>query len=68
MEEINHIEKVIEHLQSLKKQNVVVDKIEIDYGLRYATPEDTNYCEWAETKVFDGSFFMRIYGKSLKIR
>ena len=66
MKETNHIEKAIEYLQSLKEQNAVVDKIEIDYGWRYATPEDKNYCEWAETKVPDGSFFMRIHGKALK--
>lgn len=66
MKDINHIEKAIEQLQSLKEQDAVVEKIEIDYGIRIATPIDVNYCKWAETKVPDGSFFMRIYGKKLK--
>jgi hypothetical protein len=66
MSEINHIEKAIEYLQSLKEQNAVVEKIEIDYGIRSATPMDKNYCEWAETKVHDGSFFIRIHGTNLK--
>lgn len=63
MNEISHIEKAIEYLQSLKKQNAVVDKIEIEYGWRYATPEDTTYCERAKTRVPDGSFVMRVYGE-----
>ena len=62
MDKKNHIEKAIEYLQSLKEQNAIIDKIEIDYGSRYATPLDKKYCEWAETKVPDGSFFVRIYG------
>ena len=66
MNKINHIEKAIEYLQSLKEQNAVVDKIEIDYGHRYAMPGEESYCEWMQTKTLDGSFFMRIYGKAIK--
>jgi len=66
MDKTNHIEKAIEYLQSLKEQNAIIDKIEIDYGFRYATPLDKNYCEWVETKVPDGSFFIRIHGYTEK--
>jgi len=62
MEEINHIEKAIEYLQSLKEQKAVIDKIEINYGYRDATPMDENYQEWARTQVPDGSFYMQIFG------
>lgn len=66
MNKINHIEKAIQYLQSLKEQNAEINHIEIDYGWRFATPEDENYCEWAETKTLDGSFFMKIKGRVLK--
>ena len=62
MKEINHIEKAIEYLQSLKEQKAVIDKIEINYGVRDAVPTDKNYCEWARTQVPDGSFYMQIFG------
>jgi len=66
MNEINHIEKAIEYLQSLKEQNAVVDKIEINYGWRYKEPFDEGYCDWMESKTPDGSFYMQIHGKAIK--
>ena len=66
MKEINHIEKAIEYLQSLKEQKAVIERIEINYGFRDATPMDVNYCEWARTQVPDGSFYMQIYGQETK--
>ena len=66
MKEINHIEKAIEYLQNLKKQKAVIERIEINYGFRDATPMDVNYCEWARTQVPDGSFYMQIFGVAPK--
>ena len=67
MNEINHIEKAIEYLQSLKEQNAVVDKIEINYGWRYKEPFDEGYCDWMESKTPDGSFYMQIHGKAIAL-
>jgi len=67
MNETCQIDEVIRYLQYLKKDNAVLTEIKIDFGYRYAIPGEEKYCEYADTKILDGSFLMTIKGKSNKI-